>query len=151
MPSKPDYHRGIHPALTSFADECCATLARLIAYVGVLMLFGIGAVHFWDHLQLDIVAEPAERPGFALAQRSRPAFAVSSPGSPDKSETYEIFRHPEGGRKDIFHWGDPGDKPVAHLEIYRLGGEIDRSQPQTSDLATRMSTEGARELETAGV
>jgi len=151
MPSNPDYHRGIHPALTSFADECCATLARLIAYVGVLVLFGIGAVHFWHQLQLDFVAEPAERPGFALAQRSRPAFAVSSTGSPDKSEAYEIFRHPEGGRKDIFHWGDPGEKPVAELEIYRLGGEIDPSQPQTSDLAARIAPEGPRELETAGV
>jgi hypothetical protein len=151
MPSNSDYHLGIHPALTSFADECCATLVRLIAYVGVLVLFGIGGLYLWDQLQLDTVAEPAGRPGFTLALRSRPAFAVSLSGSPDKSETYEIFRHPEGGRKDIFHWGDPGEKPVAELEIYRLGGEIDPSQPQTADLAARMAPDNPRELETAGV
>ena len=151
MPSNQDHHRGIHPVLTSFADECCATLARLIAYIGALVLFGIVAIHFWNQLQLDIVAEPTERPGFALAQRSRPAFAVSSPGSQDKSETYEIFRHPEGGRKDIFHWGDPGETPVAELEIYRFGGETDFSQPQTFDLAARMAPESPLELEAAGV
>ena len=35
----------IHPALTSFADEVCGTLARLFAYVGVLALFGILGLH----------------------------------------------------------------------------------------------------------
>jgi hypothetical protein len=34
MQSNLEYHAGIHPALTSFADECVATLARLIAYLG---------------------------------------------------------------------------------------------------------------------
>ena len=46
----PHYHAGIHPALTSFADECCATLARLIAYVGALALLGIVGLHLWDEL-----------------------------------------------------------------------------------------------------
>ena len=36
---------------------------------------------------------------------------------------YEIFRHPEGGRKDAFRWSDGDKKPVAELEIYRPGGE----------------------------
>jgi hypothetical protein len=31
MASNPEYHSPIHPALTSFVDECCATLARLFA------------------------------------------------------------------------------------------------------------------------
>jgi hypothetical protein len=38
----------IHPALNSFADECCGTLARLIAYVGALALFAIAGIHLWD-------------------------------------------------------------------------------------------------------
>ncbi|MGA2054265.1 MAG: hypothetical protein ABSG88_03065 [Bradyrhizobium sp.] len=148
-------YSGIHPALTSFADECCATLARLIAYVGALALFGIVALYFWDQLQFVTVAEPADQPSFILAQRSRPAFAVSSLEIPEKSEVYEIFRHPEGGRKDIFHWGSPGEKPVAELEIYRPGGEFDPSEPPTADLAARLAPEALQDgqpaLETAGV
>ena len=152
MQSNPEYHySNIHPALTSFADECCATLARLIVYVGALFLFGIVGLHVWDQLQLDMATEPADQPGFALAMRSRPAFAVSSLEPIEKSEVYDIFRHPAGGRKDIFHWGPPGEKPVAELEIYRPGSEAAPAQPITADLAARMASEGPRELEPAGV
>ncbi len=40
----------IYPALTSFADECCGTLARLFVYVGALALLAIVGIHFWDQL-----------------------------------------------------------------------------------------------------
>ena len=150
MQLNPQYS-GIHPALTSFADECCGTLARLIAYVGALALFSIAGLHVWDQLGLDTASEPTEQPRFILAQRSRPAFAVSSLEPSEKSETYEIFRHPEGGRKDVFHWGSPGEKPVAELEIYRPGGEFDPSEPRTADLAARLASEDLRELEAFGV
>jgi hypothetical protein len=156
MRSNPDTRFRIHPALTSFADECCATLARLIAYVGALALFAIVGLNFWDRLQLDtIAAEPADQPGFTLAARSRPAFAVSSLDPPEKSESYEIFRHPGGGRKDIFHWGPVDEKPVAELEIYRPGEEFDPSEPQGADLVARMAQENPQGrlqgLEAAGV
>src|SRR6201999_2096412 len=78
MQSNPDFQPSIHPALMSFANECCATLARLIAYVGTLALFGIVGLHFWDLLQGELVAAPMDQPGFTLALRSRPAFAISS-------------------------------------------------------------------------
>ena len=156
MQSNPDSRFHIHPALTSFADECCATLARLIAYVGTLALFAIVGLNLWNQLQLDTAAaEPADQPSFTLASRSRPAFAVSSLDLPEKSESYEIFRHPAGGRKDIFHWGPPEEKPVAELEIYRPGGESDPSEPPAADLAARMTQENpqgrAQGLEAAGV
>jgi hypothetical protein len=151
MQSNPEYHFRIHPALTSFADECCATLARLIAYVGALALFGIVGLHAWDELQFDTLSEPADQPGFVAALRSRPAFAVSSLDPPEKSVAYDIFRHPTGGRKDVFHWGAPGEKPAAELEIYRLGAEFDPSEPPIADLAARMTSESPGELETAGV
>src|SRR5436305_12733642 len=150
MQSNPDYHFRIHPALTSFADECCGTLARLIAYVGALALFAIVALHVWDELQFDVTGEPADQPAFTLAARSRPAFAVSSFDPYEKSEAYDIYRHPLGGRKDVFHWGPVNENPVAELEIYRPGGEIDASEPPTSDLAARMG-DGQKELEAAGV
>jgi len=153
MRSTPEshYHSRIHPALTSFVDECCATLARLIAYVGALALFGILGVHLWDQFQLEEVAGPISKAGFAAASRSPPAFAVSSFDPYDKSDTYDVFRHPEGGRKDIFRWGAPGQKPVAELEIYRPGGEFDPSTLPAPDIATRMDPEHPRGLEPAGL
>ena len=136
----------------SFADECCATLARLIAYVGVLALFTIVGLAIWEQLQFDMAAEASDRPGFTLADRSRPAFAVSTLDDPAaKSEVYDIFRHPEGGRKDVVHWGTPGEKPVAELEIYRPGAEFDPTMPAGVDLAQRMGFDDGRELEAAGV
>ncbi|WP_325171871.1 hypothetical protein [Bradyrhizobium sp.] len=138
--------------MTSFVDECYATLARLIAYVGALALFVIVAVHGWDELQLDMTADPAAPPNFVLAERSRPAFAVSSLDTLEKSESYQIFRHPAGGRKDVFHWASAGEKAIAELEIYRPGGEFTASEPAAGDLAVRMADDGARqELEPAGM
>ena len=151
MQSNRDYHARIHPALTSFADECVAALARLIAYVGALVLLGIGGLHFWDQLPVPADFEPADKPGWSLASRSRPIFAVSALDPPEKSEVYEIFRHPEGGRKDVFHWGPPGEKPVAELEIYRPGGEFSPSETPDADIALRIDPGGRHEIEAAGV
>ncbi|MGA9089861.1 MAG: hypothetical protein WB420_12215 [Bradyrhizobium sp.] len=157
----PHYHAGIHPALTSFADECCATLARLIAYVGALALLGIAGLHLWDELPAAVPMEPAGKPGWSAASRSHPAFAISSLELSEKSETYEILRHPEGGRKDVFHWGPQDEKPVAELEIYRPGGEFNPSKalsPEASlsealeaEIAARMDPGGAYGVEAAGV
>src|SRR5579859_2961104 len=149
----PGYHAGIHPALTSFLDECLATLARLIAYVGALVLLGMVGLHLWDELPAAITVEPALTPDWSVASRSRPAFAVSSLDPSEKSETYVILRHPEGGRKDILQWGPQGDRPVAELEIYRPGGELGPRQatPEAveADLAAR--TDPDRTVEPAGV
>jgi hypothetical protein len=157
--ANPYYHAKIHPALTSFADECCGTLARLIAYVGALALFAIVGLHLWDELPAAAMLEPVGKAGWSVALRSHPAFAVSSLDVSEKTETYEIFRHPEGGRKDVFHWAaqgttpgtTPGEKPVAELEVYRPGGEFSLSEAAGTDIAARMGPERARELEAAGV
>jgi hypothetical protein len=139
----------IHPALTSFADECCGMLARLVAYVSVLALVAIFGVHLWDQLSFG-AAEPAARADWSVATRSYPAFAVSQSDISGKTETYEILRHPEGGRKDIFRWTEAGEKPVAELEIYRPGGELSPSGSAVTALAARMEP-GAAQLEMAGV
>ena len=161
MQSNPDYHAGIHPVLTSFADECVGTLARLIAYIGALILLGIVGLHLWDELPVVGIIEPPSKPGWTVASRSRPAFAVSSFDPAEKSETYEILRHPEGGRKDVFHWGPQGEKPVAELELYRPGAEFNQSEAFSSEalssealefeIAVRINGEGGREPEAAGV
>ncbi|TMJ46424.1 MAG: hypothetical protein E6G85_31295 [Alphaproteobacteria bacterium] len=142
----------IHPALTSFADEACATLARLFAYVGALGLLGIVGVHFFDPWSAAWgAAEPPVRAGWSAASRSYQAFAVRPLDPSEKTETYSILRHPQGGRKDVFRWAGKDEKPVAELEIYRPGGEFYSSISAVADLAARMTPSGASELEPAGL
>jgi hypothetical protein len=150
-----DHPTRIHPALNSFADECCAMLARLVAYVGTLALLAIVGLHLWDQLPGGLGLEPAAKAGWSAAGRSYPAFAVSQFDFPGKTETYEILRHPEGGRKDVFRWAALGEKPVAELEIYRPGGEFGRSGPAGAEIADGIDpqgdSQGGHELEAAGV
>jgi hypothetical protein len=57
----------IHPALNSFADECCGTLARLIAYLGVLALFAIAGIYLWDRCRRpQPLSLPPKRAGVRL-------------------------------------------------------------------------------------
>jgi hypothetical protein len=141
----------IHPALTSLADEVCGTLARLIAYVGALALLAILGIHLWDQLPAGEAAEPLAKAGWSVAARSHPAFAVSQFDLPEKTETYEILRHPEGGRKDVIRWAAQGEKPVAELEIYRPGAEFSPSGSAAAEIANRIGPAGGREPEAAGV
>jgi hypothetical protein len=143
----------IHPVLNSLADECCGMLARLVVYVGALALLAIVGIHLWDQLAAGEAAEASVKAGWSVATRSHPAFAVSQFDLAEKTETYEILRHPGGGRKDILRWavanGKQGQKPVAELEI-RPGGESSESGP-LADIAARMDPGGLRELEAAGI
>jgi hypothetical protein len=141
----------IHPALRSFADECTGVLARLIAYVGALALIAIIGVSLWDELPFRGIGSPAAKSDWSAAARSHPAFAVSQFDLSGKTEAYEILRHPEGGRKDVFRWAAQGEKPIAELEIYRPGRELRQSGPPIADIAGRMDPDGMRELQTAGV
>jgi hypothetical protein len=151
-PANSYYPTRIHPALTSFADEVCATIARLVAYVGTLALLGILGVHFWDLCEAaGGEAEPPVKATWSVASRSYPAFAVSPLDPSVKTEAYTILRHPEGGRKDILRWAGKDENPVAELEIYRQGSEFDPSISAAGDLAARMTPALASELEPAGL
>jgi len=145
------YRNQIHPALNSLADECVGMLARLSAYVGLLALLAILGLHLSDQLAATEPAEATAKAGWSQATRSYPAFAVSQFNLAEKTETYEIFRHPEGGRKDVIRWSGQGGSPVAELEIYRPGGEFGRFEPAFADIAARMDPKGMPELEAAGV
>src|SRR3979490_2140707 len=103
-PANSYYPTRIHPALSSFADECCGMLARLVAYVGTLALLAIVGVHLWDQLPARKAAEASAQVGWSVATRPHPAFAISQFDLAEKTETYEILRHPGGGRKDILRW-----------------------------------------------
>lgn len=78
-PGNSYYPNRIHPALTSLADECCGTLARLIAYLGTLALLGIVGVHLWDQLPEIAGVGPAAKAEWSVASRSnRPLPSASS-------------------------------------------------------------------------
>ncbi|WP_407116040.1 hypothetical protein [Bradyrhizobium sp. LMG 9283] len=141
----------IHLTLLAFADEVVGTLARLIAYVGALALFAILGVAALGQLPDLQDGEPPDKPGWSVADRSHPAFAVSRLDSSDKTIPYIIFRHPEGGRRDVLRWSGDADKPVAELEIYRQGAEFDVTRPAAAGLAARMGLGAAVLLEQAGL
>ena len=145
------YATKIYPALRSFADECCGVLARLIAYVGALALIAIVGLSLWDELPLKGLRDPPAKSAWSVAARSYPAFAVSQFDLSGKTETYEILRHPDGGRKDVLRWAAQGEKPIAELEIYRPGGELSQSGPPIAEIAASMDPGGVRELQAAGV
>ena len=105
----------------------------------------------WDELPLKGLSDPAAKSAWSVASRSYPAFAVSQFDLSGKTETYEILRHPDGGRKDVLRWAAQGEKPIAELEIYRPGGELSQSGPPIAEIAGRMDPDGMRELQAAGV
>ncbi|MGY8639022.1 hypothetical protein RAD15_41795 [Bradyrhizobium sp. 14AA] len=141
----------LHLALAAFADEIIGTLARLFAYVGALVLFAILGLAALGQLPSLPDGELTSRPGWSVADRSHPAFALSRLDSSEKTASYTILRHPEGGRRDVLRWASEADKPVAELEIYREGGEFDVTRPAAADLAIQMGLDAATPLEQAGL
>ncbi|MHC2623671.1 hypothetical protein ACVIW2_005703 [Bradyrhizobium huanghuaihaiense] len=141
----------IHLTLAAFADEVVGTVARLFAYVGALLLFAILGLAALGQLPALRDDEPASRPGWSIAGRSHPAFAVTRLDSSEKTVSYAILRHPEGGRKDVMRWTGEADKPLAQLEIYREGGEFDVTRPAAADLAVQMSLATDAPFEQAGL
>jgi hypothetical protein len=138
------------PALADFADEVCGTLARLFAYVMALALLAIGSLALWQQLP-DVPTGSVTTGAWHRADRSSRAFAVSQFDTRDKTETYEMFRHPQGGRRDVFRWGGADKRPAAELEIYRAGGEFSQQGSATAEIAARMDPGGIREPEAAGL
>jgi len=145
----------IHPALRSFADECRDAAIRMLAYVGALALIGMVVFYAANPLTDAAISAgtstPAERPGWSVATRSPPAFAISQPDKAGRSTEYEILRHPGGGRKDVLRFGTAGQRPTAEIEIYRLGSEATRDGPPAAELAARMDPGGARATQHAGL
>ena len=132
VPAAPHFAGRIRSILKGAFDEICGTLARLIAYLGTLALLFIVGVHLWDQLP-DMHSESAGRPEWTVASRSIPAFASSQYDLIYKTRSYQIFRHPEGGRRDVLRWDDENRRPIAELEIYRPGAEFE--PPPSADSA----------------
>src|SRR4051794_20464181 len=143
---------GTHPALWSFAEECRSVMARLMAYVGILALIAMAGTHLWAELPVAEAPEPASKPGWTVATRSYPAFALSQLDSDGKRETYEILRHPDGGRRDILRWAPSElEKPIAELELYRPGAEASPPGLPIDQVAARMEHGTTREISGEGM
>ena len=125
IPAAPHYTGGFLPVLKSMVDETCATLARLIAYLCTLALLFIGGGCFCGQPP-DMHSEASTRPEWTAVSRSTPAFASNQYDLSYKSKSYHIFRHPEGGRKDVLRWNAERAAPIAELEIYRPGAEFEQ-------------------------
>jgi len=145
---------GIHPALRSFADECSAVAVRIFAYVCGLAVLAVIAVDLLSAVPVAAntgdFALPAQ-PGWVPASRPHPAFAISKLDLSDRTDAYEILRHPEGGRKDILRWAaTAGEAPTAEIEVYRPGVELDAFTAPGADIAARMGGRSAADTEPAG-
>jgi hypothetical protein len=143
---------GTHPALWSFAEACRGVTAGLLAYVGALALIAIAGAHLWTELPLTEALEPAAKVRWSVAARSYPAFAVNRVDSYAKIETYEILRHPDGGRKDVLRWAAaPDERPLAELELYRPGAKVSQLGPPADEIAARMDPDGTLQIAGEGV
>src|SRR5215470_9239612 len=133
VPAAPHYTGSVHSVLKGAADEVCGTLARLIAYGCTLALLFIVGVYLWDQLP-DMHADASARPEWTAAMRSTPAFASNQYDLSYKTKSYQVLRHPEGGRKDVLRWNAENGRAIAELEIYRPG---DESEPSAVSNAIR--------------
>ena len=126
-----------------------------MAYVGTLALLAILGIHLWDQLPVGDAIEPPAKAGWSLAERSHPAFAVSQFDLPEKTETYEIFRHPDGRPQGRHSLGggrrEAGRKAGRRTRNLSPRRRIRPLGAATADLAARMDPKGAHELEAAGV
>lgn len=143
---------GIHPALRSFADECSAVAVRIMAYLCGLAVLSVIAVDLLSAVPVAANAAMPALPGWTQASRPHPAFTISKLDLADRTDAYEILRHPEGGRKDILRWATAAhEAPTAEIEIYRPGGELDAFAAPDADIAARMTGQGSGEIEPAGI
>lgn len=146
----------IHPALRSFADECSAVAVRIMAYVCGLAVLAVLAVDLFAAAPVAANTGMPTFPGWVPASRPHPAFAISKLDLSDRTDAYEILRHPEGGRRDILRWAaSANEPPTAEIEIYRPGGEVEAFAAADIDVATRMMGQRAGDvtgdIEPAGI
>lgn len=142
----------IHPVLRSFALTRRVIAVRLLAYFSGLAVLAAILANLLAAAPAGTVMVRSSPRGWTPASRPHPAFAVSHLDLIRKTETYEILRHPHGGRKDILRWSPgPSESPVAEIEIYRPGDELGAFAAADADLGLRMGPAGRGEAQAAGV
>lgn len=149
--------------LAGLAAEGRALAVRLLAYLcglGVLALIAAD-------IAVRAVPAPDDEPVSSLpghawtpASRVQPAFAAPVQNFSAYSETYEILRHPLGGRKDLLSWragdetssGAPaGTWPAVRIELYRPGEEQAGFGSAADEIAARVAGGRPERVQAAGV
>lgn len=145
----------IHPLLRTSRDTRRMIFVRLLAYVSGLAVLTALLADLFGGSPAAAVAPAAVAPEqqvWIAASRSYPAFAVSHLDSGGISDAYRIYRHPEGGRRDIMRWAvPPGPDATVEIEVYRPGEEAVTSQTAGADIASRIGLPEDTHSETAGI
>jgi hypothetical protein len=141
--------------LSGFADEVRATTMRIMAYLCGVAVLALLATDIASRLQdeADLSPQLSLRPSaWRAVERPIPAFAAPSSDLGDKTATYEILRHAEGGRKDVLKWSDAGVAlPWTSIEIYRPGAESPGFAPASIEIAGRTALWNVRDVQADGV
>ena len=147
-------HFRLHPVLINFAEEFRATFVRLMAYVCGVGALALIAADLFSGAAIDTVDASVplrSRDAWTQAVRPQPAFSAPIADFSSQSESYEILRHPEGGRKDILRWSAAlSTAPLSQIELYRPGTELTGFGPAAAEIAARVS-QGAETAQAAGV
>jgi len=141
--------------LTNMAAEVRATFIRILAYLCGIAVLALIAADFVSRIQddIDLLQRPELRQAaWRQIERPQPAFAAPSPDTSGTTESYEIYRHADGGRKDILQWSAAGTAlPLTSIEIYRPGGEVPGFGPASLEIAARTALWNVRDVQAAGV
>jgi hypothetical protein len=143
--------RRFHPAPFRLVIDFSGVFVRLLAYGGGLAMLAVFVSDLMTSAADEFKIGRVLKADWAQAGRSYPAFALPPTESIGKPASYEILRHPLGGRRDILRWANDGDRPSAEIEIYRAGGEVEAYEDPTTSLATRLALPSKADVQMAGV
>lgn len=149
-------HFRLHPALINFAEEFRAVSVRLLAYACGIGALALIATDLFSTVATELKEAPLHLRGhdnrWTPAVRPQPAFSAPVTDFAGQSESYEILRHAEGGRKDLLRWAAAQtDTPSAQLEIYRPGTEQTAFGSAASEIAIRANHGRTSGIQAAGV
>lgn len=132
-----------HPLLRRVGAEGRAIAVRLVAYLGSLGALALLGLYLWSGVTPVQPAGPAQAARAAASQwthavRPQPAFAAPVAELNGKAQSYDIQRHPGGGRKDTMRFSEPDGGPVVfELAFYRPGTELAHFPSATATIAAR--------------
>jgi hypothetical protein len=145
----------LHPVFINFAEEFRAISVRMMAYVcgvGALALIASDLFTGVASNMVEAAIPLRSRDAWSPAVRPQPSFAAPVADFSSQSESYEILRHPEGGRKDILRWSAAlAQAPLSQIELYRPGSELTAFGPVASEVAARIADGRTEAVQAAGV
>lgn len=129
-------------ALRSFRDELSATVVRVFAYIGAITVIVVAAFRIFGSAPVEAAIDPLPRSGWAAIDRPYRAFALNIPEFSEPEGDYAIWRHTDGGRKDVLTWGETAGARL-RVEIYRPGREIKQFGDPVSEVVARAAEMGS--------